>query len=269
MKNFEHSFIFNKYPNKLFDTVKYYVMFVGHGHSGHSLVGAILDAHPNIVISNELHVLPLFEQYGYDKLKVFKLILDNSINRALAQGWNNTGYTYNIPELYQGRYEKLSVLGDKKAGGTIRYSLEHPEVLNNLLSQFADSLKLIYVIRNPYDVISARAFRKGWAINTMLIKQYFLHVDEVLKYKQYLPPNQFYTLYHENFIHNTEKEINRVCSYLSQPTTAAYLKQCSSIIYASSHKRRYEIEWNDDNKALVKSLIQSKPYKTFLGNYEF
>jgi hypothetical protein len=75
----KHSAIFNKYPDDIFNDVKYYVMFIGYAHSGHSLIGALLDAHPNMIISNELHALPLFANYNYDKYKIFKLILDNSI----------------------------------------------------------------------------------------------------------------------------------------------------------------------------------------------
>ena len=34
MANSEHDSVFRKYPDEHFDTVKYYVMFVGHARSG-------------------------------------------------------------------------------------------------------------------------------------------------------------------------------------------------------------------------------------------
>ena len=36
--------------------IKFYVFFVGVARSGHSIVGAVLDSHPHIVISHELNV---------------------------------------------------------------------------------------------------------------------------------------------------------------------------------------------------------------------
>jgi hypothetical protein len=42
---------------KLFDQVQSYCMFVGHPRSGHTLIGALLDAHPHIVIAHELNAL--------------------------------------------------------------------------------------------------------------------------------------------------------------------------------------------------------------------
>src|SRR3990167_2206203 len=155
LEDYRHSIIFHRYPDHLFDNVKYFVMFIGYAHSGHSLIGAFLDAHPNMVVSNELHALPLFAKYNYDKYKIYKLILDNSIKCATDQDRTNTGYNYYIPNLYQGKFENLEVIGDKKGGASAVYNLKHPEVMERLVKLFGPSLKVIQVIRNPYDNISA------------------------------------------------------------------------------------------------------------------
>jgi hypothetical protein len=148
-------------------------MFIGYAHSGHSVVGAILDAHPNMIIANELHALPKFKRYKYDKNKIFKLIMDNSRKSASNQDRTNTGYNYYIPNLYQGKFENLEVIGDKKGGASSVYNLKHPEVLENLIKIFGTSLKLIHVVRNPYDNISAYAFRKKVKLSKALIESYF------------------------------------------------------------------------------------------------
>ncbi|XP_078374375.1 uncharacterized protein LOC144657905 [Oculina patagonica] len=38
---------------KVYDEVETFVMFIGYPHSSHSLVGAILDAHPGIIIPHD------------------------------------------------------------------------------------------------------------------------------------------------------------------------------------------------------------------------
>jgi len=39
------------------DGVEKFVLFIGHSKSGHSIISAMMDAHPNIVIAIEYHVL--------------------------------------------------------------------------------------------------------------------------------------------------------------------------------------------------------------------
>ena len=43
-----------KLPQYVIDRVKTFVFFLGYPHSGHSIVGSLMDGHPQIVISNEL-----------------------------------------------------------------------------------------------------------------------------------------------------------------------------------------------------------------------
>ena len=40
-----------------FEKLQAYCMFIGYPRSGHSLVGSLLDAHPNIIIAHELNAL--------------------------------------------------------------------------------------------------------------------------------------------------------------------------------------------------------------------
>ena len=47
---------FEKRIRKLYDGIQTFVLFIGYGRSGHSLVAAILDAHPKIVIAHEFDV---------------------------------------------------------------------------------------------------------------------------------------------------------------------------------------------------------------------
>ena len=51
-----------------FKTVEKYCMFIGYPRSGHSLIGALLDAHPNIIIAHELNDLRYFAR-GFSKRK--------------------------------------------------------------------------------------------------------------------------------------------------------------------------------------------------------
>ncbi|KAJ7371717.1 hypothetical protein OS493_023052 [Desmophyllum pertusum] len=54
---------------KLYDGVETFVMFIGYPRSRHSLVGAILDAHPEIIIPHEYDVLARWKEYQSSDFK--------------------------------------------------------------------------------------------------------------------------------------------------------------------------------------------------------
>ena len=80
-------FCFEKRIRKLYDGIQTFVLFIGYGRSGHSLVAAILDAHPKIVIAHEFDVLRKWNYYKNDtwngKNKLFFDLHSNSRAHAM------------------------------------------------------------------------------------------------------------------------------------------------------------------------------------------
>jgi len=108
---------------KLYDGVETFVLFVGYQRSSHSLVGAILDAHPEIIVPHEFGVMTRIK--GYQSLKPNKLQryalfhdlhhlsmeqamfgIRASPNYTSPTGELSTKYTYHIPGLWQGGYQR-------------------------------------------------------------------------------------------------------------------------------------------------------------------
>ena len=96
-------------------------MFIGYPRSSHSLVGAILDAHPEVIIPREYDVIENRQKYRLLRalsktLPKYQLFLDLhqlSTEQAMfgrcSSVWvtrNSTSYSYNVPGLWQGGYEK-------------------------------------------------------------------------------------------------------------------------------------------------------------------
>ena len=67
-------------PQFVIDHVKTFVFFVGFAHSGHSIVGSLLDSHPHVVISHELNVFALLfqEKISPTRHDIFNAIWNNS-----------------------------------------------------------------------------------------------------------------------------------------------------------------------------------------------
>ena len=116
-----------------------------------------MNAHPEIVIANELDVLEYVEQ-GKSRHQLFSLLMDR--DRYFASiDYQWTGYDYKVPGQFQGRFTRLRVIGDKRAGRSTHRLGEHPELLEALRRTVGVPIRVIHVVRNPYDNIATMAWR--------------------------------------------------------------------------------------------------------------
>ena len=95
-----------------FSDVQTLLLFIGYPRSGSTLLGSILDAHPNIVMANEYNLLSQWKNYTRaqkrDKNYVFGQLWSNSVREARdLQRAPKSSYffSYHIPGTWQGRYE--------------------------------------------------------------------------------------------------------------------------------------------------------------------
>lgn len=149
-KFFLKTWYYGQKSKKLFKSLKYYCLFIGTGRSGHSLIASLIDAHPNAIISNELNVLKYFIK-GFGKNQLFSMILENS-RRQSEKGRSWTGYSYSVESQMQGSFTKLFVIGDKKGGISTELLRGNFDLLVKISKRWNLELKLIHVIRNPYDI---------------------------------------------------------------------------------------------------------------------
>jgi len=112
---------------KAFEDLESFCLFVGFSRSGHSLIGALLDAHPNVVISHELD--PLRYTFArFSKWQIYSLILEGS-QRYAKNLRQRGGYTYHVPGQWQGKFSDLRVIGDKEGEGTTTKLRLYPKLL--------------------------------------------------------------------------------------------------------------------------------------------
>ena len=107
------------FMGQTFSDIRSFLMFIGYPRSGHTLIGSLLDAHPDMVIAHELDALYYFGE-SFKASQVYYLILQNS--RAFTrEGRQWMGYKYDVPEQWQSFIElnaekaaELPVLTEKK-----------------------------------------------------------------------------------------------------------------------------------------------------------
>ena len=104
---------------QLYDGVETFVLFIGYPRSSHSLVGAILDAHPEIIIPHEYNLVGKWKSLSKvaapNKYSLFHELHSLSMSQAqfgIRASKNDTRltgeytYTYHVPGLWQGRYQQ-------------------------------------------------------------------------------------------------------------------------------------------------------------------
>ena len=146
--------------------IKKFVFFVGYARSGHSIVGSLMDAHPHVVIAHEFFL--------FKKLDMLDRVANNSWRENLFQSlYNNNsrskirsrsykGYILEVEGLWEGTYvDHIEVIGDKSGGMTTKqYRNNKQRFIKNfqkLKQSIRIPLRIIHVLRNPFDMISTNA----------------------------------------------------------------------------------------------------------------
>jgi len=99
-------------------------MFLASAHSGHSLIGSLLDAHDSVIVANEADALHLWEtEYSHtaaDRVPFMRHLYENSLACAMYTRWQH-GYNYTVTNAANGQFMpgELRVIGDKKGGTSV------------------------------------------------------------------------------------------------------------------------------------------------------
>lgn len=245
----------------LFSDLKCFCIFIGYPRSGHSLLGSIINAHRHAIISHELDVLR-YAQYRFKREQLLGLILERD-QRFGAIGRKWTGYSYEIPGQYQGRMEKLVVIGDKKGGSTTARLRSNPDLLDQFRSEIELPLRFIHVVRNPFDNIATIALRddKGLQYSLLRFARDTTANSEIIAR---LERSSVLTIKHESLIESAGATIKQVCDFLSLDSPPDYLSDCSSIINEAPRLSRDRIPWTEQDRRFVNDCIARH---SFLRSY--
>jgi hypothetical protein len=238
--------------------LRYFCMFIGYPYSGHSLVGSIIDAHPNAVISHELHIGKLLKR-GLTREKIFPMIVLNSARFARdGRTWNN--YSYEIPGEWNGKYKTIKVIGDKKGGKSTKFFTKKADIFDKVDTSFGIPVKYIHVMRNPYDLISTLFLKRRFDVPGKLrhlIDACFLHIDHVEALRAQIQEDQWHDLYHESLLSDPDATIRRLFHFLELDIETGFIENCKKILFTTPHKSRLTIEWPIEEIEYVASRLSS------------
>jgi hypothetical protein len=247
-----------------FANLERFCLFVGYPRSGHSLVGSLLDAHPEMIVAHELHVLR-YLRYGFSREQIFALLLERSREQAAA-GRAATGYSYVVPNQWQGRFRSLRVIGDKRGGTSIRKLSARPHLLPRLRARIGLPLRFVHVVRNPFDNV-ATIWRRGRSRDLEAsIDHYLRMVAGVERLRAALAPGEVLDVRHEDLLDDPARELLRLCAFLGVEAPADWLRDCAGVVWKSPKRTRDEVEWP---APLREHLAREADRVPFLATYSF
>jgi len=229
------------------ERLRTFVVFVGWPRSGHSLVGTLLNAHPDAVIAHELNALELVRA-GVGREDLLGLIFEREREFAAA-GRRWEGNDYSVPGSAQGATAQPLVIGDKKGGRSTVLLAEEPDLLECLGAAVALPLRVIQVLRDPPNVISSIARRRRHSLEEAT-EMFFAAAATNERLVAELGP-ALHTLALEDLVADAQAELRRLCSFLSLEAGPQYLDACARTVDPVPRSSRDGTGWTPELTAAV------------------
>lgn len=250
-----------------YDGVRTLCLQIGHTKSGGSLVGAMLDAHPNAVFADEVDVLA-YLSHGFTPRQIFHL-LEKGARREAMKGRVTARrlepYSLAVPNQWQGRSKALRVMGDSRAGIATQRLGARPSLIDELQEQLGDvELRFLHVVRNPFDPMSAMMIR-GKRTAEGAMERYFANCAILADLHDRLPVGMVHVVRYEDVVAEPRREVGRACEFLGLETNERYLEDCASIV-TNRPPERTLVDWDAPSIERVTHEMTRYP---FLDGYAF
>lgn len=253
---------------ELFQHVTSFCLFVGHNKSGASMTSALLDAHPDAAFADEEDALQ-YVPAGFRREQIFHLLLWGARREAMkgrVTARRLTPYSYSVPGQWQGRHRTLRVVGDSTTGTSTRRLARDPQLLARLEALMGGvEVKLIQVVRNPYDPISVMMVRGRRSFENA-IEHYFAHCGALVELQRRLGPERLHAVRYEEFVRSPEATLAGLCRFLALDPAEDYLRACAGIMRAAPDTHRQMVPWGPREIEAVRGRIAQYD---FLQGYAF
>ncbi|MFN3233582.1 MAG: sulfotransferase [Alphaproteobacteria bacterium] len=248
-----------------FSRIRNFLLFIGYPRSGHSLVGTLLNAHPDALIAHEMNALPYF-MLGFRRPQILALLRRRDdwfegINRQ----WS--GYDYRVPGASKGQYKTPTVIGDNRAGGTTWHLRDDPDLLNTIRRRMNMGLRIVFNIRNPYDNIATIARQEGRS-TANAISRYRDMTEIICQATRALPADELHLQWHEDLVKDPAAQLETLCTFAGLEADQDYLDRSASIVYPAARRTRQDHNWSDSDVNAVEDLCREFDFlKRYQGSF--
>ncbi len=260
-----------------------FAQFVGFPRSGHSLIGSILDAHPDAVIAHELDVMGLIEKAV--PLPLIHGMIAHNASDFTANGRTWNGLSYTIEGGSHGVAGRPLVVGDKKGDWAVRRCAQDFALLDQARKILRNRDRWILVVRHPADNIATMSLRKGRVYDDLrvataprdfgdtlrtaqadgrivanvldeMIDDYETLCVTTEKMQRHLPDEAWHTMIYEQFVDHPAEHISALYAFLDLSLDDALIRSGASIVREGRTPSRDRIGWSAAQEDRVAAIIE-------------
>ena len=269
-----------------------FVQFAGFPRSGHSVVGSILDAHPQAVISHELDAMGLLRA-GLPLPEILALVGANSAAFESHGRWWN-GFRHAVPGGAGGASARPAVMGDKKGDWALRHHMADPALLGALERALGGRRAVwIAVLRNPWDNVATLSLRRGRhydrlrieaasreefaarvaareggiaaAVLPAMVEDYATLCAGLADLKARVAPGDWFELRQDRLVADPEAAVAALLRVLDLPDEG-FAARAAGIVERTPSRTRHAVEWSEEARRAVDALAARHD---FLGGFTF
>jgi hypothetical protein len=237
-------------------------LFIGHVKSGGSLIGAMIDAHPDALIADEVDALDHLAA-GFTRQELLAVMAKGSRREAMkgrVTARRLQPYSLAIEDQWQGRHRQALVIGESRAGPTTRKLGADPDRLEELVGFAAPArLRFIHVIRNPLDPIGAMVMRGGRSVEGA-IADYAAQAERVALIVSMLKRDEVMAVHYETLLDRPAETVVSVFRFLGLEAEPGLVAACVGLIDPSRKPERQLVDWTPSQLDEVRSLAGRHPF---------
>ncbi len=245
-----------------FREVERFFFMIGYTRSGSTLVGSLLNAHPEIVIAHETDFLR-YVRPGITRNTLFAMLLERDRQFA-AIDRRYHGFEYSVPDGDQGRFTSLRVIGDKHAGRATRrlhgdFSLHKgPDLLERVRALVGVPIRVLHLVRNPFDNIASIARSRDLPLSSAIdiYRKLGNAVDQI---KNQLDADELFEIKYEEITADPAGTMHDICRFIGVDATALYLSKCTTLVDGGGRRGRKNVSWSPKELGTVEDLIAARP----------
>lgn len=225
-----------------------FVVFVGYPGSGHTLAGSILNAHPAALVANELDAL-FYLHNGLQRGRVVNAIArhEQKFDRRARQ--NPKGYSYKFPKDSLADKDAIRVIGDKKGYPTARRLAKHPWLADTLRRELGPALRVVHVVRNPFDLAASFAKRNDTLISAAW------ELQEMAKFVQLnrflFADDTWHTVHFEDLLAQPRDVLTNLLDFVGLETSESFFDRVIPQLFSAPPRPSADTTWTSDVEAAV------------------
>lgn len=269
------------------------MFFVGYSRSGHSIIGSMMDAHPDMVIAHEFMLFKkwLSQPMLKSKENLFNALYRDSLLDATegmrTENKDSKGYTLQMEQSWQGRFRTLRVIGDKSGGMVAKLYTKDPEEVRRTYLEIADTvgipIRVLHVVRNPYDIIATQLLFNGSSVMGQKVKATVDHpynntAGLMLKaHALFRRASSVMAMLKEwnldvlevhsaDHVRDPKGTMQRICNFLEVECPDDYLQQCYDKTFKTLSRSRELVVWSEE---ILKMVEEGRRKFPFFLRYSF